>query len=159
MLDGDVATASEWNLSQKEASIKCTESSLGLIEGPPGTGKTQVVCSMLKWWSKHLQRELQADFNVLLATATSNKAVDNLALGCAKRNLKVVRLGGNRDEASLELRELMPTKGNMADRLGHADVVCTTPQGSCHQALVEHKVRILKVWSWFVTRNWYKKKN
>ncbi|MDE0871907.1 MAG: AAA domain-containing protein [Flavobacteriales bacterium] len=59
--------------------------SLALLYGPPGTGKTTTLLTMVEGLVKAGER--------VLLTAPSNAAVDLLVLGCAARNMKVVRIG------------------------------------------------------------------
>eukprot|EP00668_Euglena_longa_P046586 GGOE01062271.1.p1 GENE.GGOE01062271.1~~GGOE01062271.1.p1 ORF type:complete len:946 (-),score=282.70 GGOE01062271.1:89-2659(-) len=59
---------------------------LTLIQGPPGTGKTTtaiaIICEWVMWYGWKI-----------LATAHSNKGVDNLLQGLVDKNIKVLRVG------------------------------------------------------------------
>ena len=66
-----------------ETVLRSTE--LGLIHGPPGTGKTQVIVALL--------RVLASEQRRAWALADSNAAVDHLALRASAAGLKVIRLG------------------------------------------------------------------
>lgn len=66
-----------------EAALRAT--SLGLIHGPPGTGKTRVIGALLQWLVGRGDRPW--------ALADSNAAVDHLAATASARGLRVVRLG------------------------------------------------------------------
>ncbi len=58
---------------------------IGLIHGPPGTGKTTTLIALIEYYVKQGKS--------VLATADSNNAVDNLLEGLLKKNIKVVRIG------------------------------------------------------------------
>lgn len=66
-----------------ELALGATE--VGLVHGPPGTGKTQVLVAILKAIQERGERAW--------ALADSNMAVDHLALTAHKAGLDVVRLG------------------------------------------------------------------
>eukprot|EP00667_Euglena_gracilis_P001197 EG_transcript_1197 len=59
---------------------------LTLIQGPPGTGKTTTAIAVICEWVMRYQCKV-------LATAHSNKGVDNLLQGLVKSGIKVVRVG------------------------------------------------------------------
>ncbi|GKT35781.1 IGHMBP2 family helicase, partial [Aduncisulcus paluster] len=74
------------NESQRQAVFKAISADdFYIVHGPPGTGKTvtgvEILCQAKSRYSK------------LLATADSNGAVDNIALGLLKYDVNVVRLG------------------------------------------------------------------
>lgn len=74
------------NASQREAAeLTLGATEIGLLHGPPGTGKTEVLCAVLV-----ALRELG---EVPWALAESNAAVDHLALRASAAGLNVVRLG------------------------------------------------------------------
>eukprot|EP00928_Gymnodinium_smaydae_P048396 TRINITY_DN3234_c1_g2_i1.p1 TRINITY_DN3234_c1_g2~~TRINITY_DN3234_c1_g2_i1.p1 ORF type:complete len:1425 (-),score=307.17 TRINITY_DN3234_c1_g2_i1:99-4373(-) len=75
------------NESQRAAVAGALQRRLTLVQGPPGTGKTHVSVRLLEMWSRI------DGLKPLLATSDSNIAVDNIAEGCLKRGLKVLRLG------------------------------------------------------------------
>jgi len=84
------------NSNQLSAVIKVIDEGrqLTLIQGPPGTGKTttaiSIICEWVKWY--HWK---------ILATAHSNKGVDNLLQGLVAKGIKVLRVGrGGRNEGS-----------------------------------------------------------
>ena len=56
-----------------------------------------------------------------------------------------MRLGARENITRASVLALVPPRHLMAEKLGRADVVCTTPQGSCHPALRKHGVVFLKV--------------
>ena len=132
------------NESQLQAATLGAKSSMGLVEGPPGTGKTKVACAILSWWIRNLRPSLRCEFCALHAIGTSNAAVDNLAISLASLGHNVVRLGSRKAFTRSTVQDLMPKKHQMAEKLMKADVVCTTAQGCRHPALVEHNVKLLK---------------
>lgn len=74
------------NEFQKDAVAVCLASEdLALIHGPPGTGKTTVLCEVIR---QSVARGLR-----VLATAPSNIAVDNMLEKLHESNIRVVRLG------------------------------------------------------------------
>ncbi len=71
---------------QKEAVQKCLAAeSVGIIHGPPGTGKTTVLIEII------LQAVMKG--HRVLASAPSNIAVDNMVEKLLPYNLRIVRLG------------------------------------------------------------------
>ncbi len=70
---------------QIAAGVALRTADLALIHGPPGTGKTRLLGSVL--------RALVDDGDRPWALADSNAAVDNLALAAANEGLVVVRIG------------------------------------------------------------------
>ena len=75
-LDSSQRAAVEFCLKQRE---------LGIVHGPPGTGKTTTVVEII--------RAAVASGDKVLVTAPSNVAVDNLVERLARAGVKVVRLG------------------------------------------------------------------
>nr|MDW8081930.1 IGHMBP2 family helicase [Candidatus Calescibacterium sp.] len=74
------------NPSQQEAVQEALAAPvLFLVHGPPGTGKTRTIV-------EYIVQEVRRGHRVL-ATADSNTACDNILLGVARKNLKVVRVG------------------------------------------------------------------
>lgn len=74
------------NASQKAAAAHARgATSLALLHGPPGTGKTHTIVSLVG--------VLVEDGEAPLALADSNAATDHLAVRIADEGLKVVRLG------------------------------------------------------------------
>ena len=70
--------------SQKEAVSLCLhQQDLGIIHGPPGTGKTTTLLEII-------QQEVKMGKKVLFS-ASSNTAVDNMSERLAKEDLKIVR--------------------------------------------------------------------
>ena len=70
--------------SQKEAVRLCLkQKELGIIHGPPGTGKTTTLLEII-------QQEVKFGKKVLFSAA-SNTAVDNMSERLAKEDLKIVR--------------------------------------------------------------------
>ncbi|WFD36212.1 hypothetical protein MCUN1_003089 [Malassezia cuniculi] len=61
---------------------------LSLVQGPPGTGKTRTLVQAVRVLKKHFQ----VPHPIMLAAHT-NVAVDNLAEGCLKAGMRVVRSG------------------------------------------------------------------
>lgn len=72
--------------SQREAAeLALGATEIGLVHGPPGTGKTEVLVAILQALVERGERPW--------ALAESNAAVDHLALRASKAGLDVVRLG------------------------------------------------------------------
>ena len=70
--------------SQKEAVSLCLkQKELGIIHGPPGTGKTTTLLEII-------QQEVKFG-NKVLFSASSNTAVDNMSERLAREDLKIVR--------------------------------------------------------------------
>lgn len=74
------------NVSQKRAVREAMQANdFYIVHGPPGTGKTitgvEILC------------QCKGQYERILATADSNGAVDNIALGLLKYDLNVVRIG------------------------------------------------------------------
>ncbi|GAK64024.1 p-loop containing nucleoside triphosphate hydrolase protein [Moesziomyces antarcticus] len=86
VVDGDPQP--QLNRSQTQAVAMMLRERVSLIQGPPGTGKTRTIVTAIKL----LKQEFQVPHPVMLAAHT-NVAVDNLADGCIKAGLRVVRIG------------------------------------------------------------------
>eukprot|EP00929_Paragymnodinium_shiwhaense_P055921 TRINITY_DN27995_c0_g1_i3.p1 TRINITY_DN27995_c0_g1~~TRINITY_DN27995_c0_g1_i3.p1 ORF type:complete len:1156 (+),score=273.93 TRINITY_DN27995_c0_g1_i3:35-3469(+) len=106
---------------------------LSLVQGPPGTGKTTTAIEMITSW-------LRTNNGPVLATAFSNKGVNNLAEGLYARGVNVLRLGicdaelPYSIEAHLEWHGFGGRKGaGKGDQnkvIEKADVICATVIGS-----------------------------
>lgn len=107
---------------------------LSLLQGPPGTGKTttaiEVICGLLR----HRR-------GPILATAFSNKGVNNLAEGLWERGVNMLRVGTCDAELPYSIESHLEFYGHGQDRkgagkgaqnevIGKADVVCATVIGS-----------------------------
>ncbi|KAJ1020051.1 hypothetical protein NDA16_004331 [Ustilago loliicola] len=86
VIDGDPLP--ELNRSQTQAVAMMLRERVSLIQGPPGTGKTRTIVTAIKL----LRQDFQVPHPIMLAAHT-NVAVDNLADGCIKAGLRVVRIG------------------------------------------------------------------
>ncbi|KAJ1602537.1 hypothetical protein NDA14_006412 [Ustilago hordei] len=86
IIDGDPLP--ELNRSQTQAVAMMLRERVSLIQGPPGTGKTRTIVTAIKL----LKQDFQVPHPIMLAAHT-NVAVDNLADGCIKAGLRVVRIG------------------------------------------------------------------
>ncbi|PWN50199.1 P-loop containing nucleoside triphosphate hydrolase protein [Violaceomyces palustris] len=96
VIQGDPALG--LNESQTMAVATMLKERVSLVQGPPGTGKTKTIVSAIRL----LKAEFQVPHPILLAAHT-NVAVDNLAEGCLKEGLEVVRVGPSaRARKSLE---------------------------------------------------------
>lgn len=124
------------NDSQQYAvSLAITEQRcLSLVQGPPGTGKTTAAVEIICSWLRHKR-------GPIMATAFSNKGVNNLAEGLYKRGVSVLRVGfcdaelPYSMEAHLEYHGYEKGrkgagKGAQNDVIGKADVICATVIGS-----------------------------
>lgn len=78
------------NASQTRAVATMLKEPLSLVQGPPGTGKTRTLVKAVALLKQHFQ----VPHPILLAAHT-NVAVDNLAAGCRKHGLKIVRAGSS----------------------------------------------------------------
>ncbi|KAJ9478787.1 hypothetical protein PHBOTO_002288 [Pseudozyma hubeiensis] len=76
------------NRSQTQAVAMMLRERVSLIQGPPGTGKTRTIVTAIKL----LKQDFRVPHPIMLAAHT-NVAVDNLADGCIKAGLRVVRIG------------------------------------------------------------------
>lgn len=85
-IDGDPELG--LNDAQTRAVAMMLGRALSLVQGPPGTGKTRTLVQAVRVLKQHFQ----APQPVLLAAHT-NVAVDNLAEGCVRAGLRVVRAG------------------------------------------------------------------
>lgn len=86
VIDGDPQP--ELNCSQTQAVAMMLRERVSLIQGPPGTGKTRTIVTAIKL----LKQDFRVPHPIMLAAHT-NVAVDNLADGCIKAGLRVVRTG------------------------------------------------------------------
>lgn len=86
IIDGDPLP--QLNRSQTQAVAMMLRERVSLIQGPPGTGKTRTIVTAIKL----LKQDFKVPHPIMLAAHT-NVAVDNLADGCIKAGLKVVRIG------------------------------------------------------------------
>ncbi|CAK0906866.1 unnamed protein product [Prorocentrum cordatum] len=101
---------------------------LALIQGPPGTGKTATAIEVIVSW-------LRASRGPILATAFTNKGVDNLAEGLWLRGVNVVRIGACSPDLPYSEASHMKAFGFdrgtrnrklFQDMLGGAHVACAT---------------------------------
>lgn len=86
VVEGDPALG--LNPSQTRAVAMMLKEPLSLVQGPPGTGKTRTLVQAVSLLKQH--------FHVtppILLAAHTNVAVDNLAAGCLRQGLRVVRAG------------------------------------------------------------------
>ena len=85
--DGDLTFFNgKLDISQKEAVEFCLkQKEVGIVHGPPGTGKTTTVVEII--------RQAVRSGEKVLVCAPSNVAVDNLVERLARAKVKVVRLG------------------------------------------------------------------
>jgi regulator of nonsense transcripts 1 len=83
------------NASQQLAVEGAVTNRLTLIQGPPGSGKTEICIRILQHWARlnAANAEKGETPSPIVATSDSNIAVDNLVEGCANVGLRVVRLG------------------------------------------------------------------
>lgn len=86
IIDGDPLP--ELNPSQTQAVAMMLRERVSLIQGPPGTGKTRTIVTAIQL----LKQAFKVPHPIMLAAHT-NVAVDNLADGCIKAGLRVVRIG------------------------------------------------------------------
>lgn len=104
-----------------------------LVQGPPGTGKTTTAIEVICSW-------LRCRKGPILATAFSNKGVNNLAEGLYRRGVSVLRLGACDADLPYSMEAHLAWhgfdgrkgggKGKQLDIIGNADVVCATVIGS-----------------------------
>mmetsp|Transcript_22929 Transcript_22929/g.46357 ORF Transcript_22929/g.46357 Transcript_22929/m.46357 type:complete len:779 (-) Transcript_22929:109-2445(-) len=91
------STSLEPNLSQKEAVIYALSRKIGLIRGPPGTGKTRVaallISTALKMNLKQPSIEGESQHPRILAVTHSNNAADVLVEALLQLNVPAVRSG------------------------------------------------------------------
>lgn len=81
-----VCEAADLNSRQLDATtLLCSGSSVGLLHGPPGTGKTRTLVHGIECLAKNGKR--------ILASAPSNMAVDVMVERLAQCGLNVVRVG------------------------------------------------------------------
>ena len=82
------------NRTQEEALRSSLRNPVSCIQGPPGTGKTKTICALIRCYVG------QQD-GACLATAQSNQAADNIAVGliAAAPGLRVLRFYSRRREA------------------------------------------------------------
>lgn len=86
-----------WNEEQKmivlEATSLCTGNRPGIycVKGPPGTGKSTVIVNLLQQILFADKRRTDGRNPMILLTAPSNTAVDNLIfkIGSARNNLSI----------------------------------------------------------------------
>ena len=88
VLDGDPDLG--LNASQLRAVAMMLRERVSLVQGPPGTGKTRTLVQTVSLLKQHFQ----VPHPILLAAHT-NVAVDNLAEGCVRAGLRVVRAGSS----------------------------------------------------------------
>jgi ATP-dependent RNA/DNA helicase IGHMBP2 len=86
MPSADLGIRNDLNDSQKKAITSCLSSPhIGVIHGPPGTGKTTTLVALVQELSRHEKR--------ILVCAPSNNAVDLLAERISAKGLSVLRIG------------------------------------------------------------------
>lgn len=139
-VQGDVPEAKLLNESQQEAVDMVLREArrLTLIQGPPGTGKTTTAIEAICSW-------LRTRKGPILATAFSNKGVNNLAEGLFKRGVSVLRVGVCDAELPYSMEAHLEYygyegrkpkgakgagKGAQNDVISKADVICATVVGS-----------------------------
>eukprot|EP00928_Gymnodinium_smaydae_P007176 TRINITY_DN12595_c0_g4_i1.p1 TRINITY_DN12595_c0_g4~~TRINITY_DN12595_c0_g4_i1.p1 ORF type:complete len:1288 (+),score=379.94 TRINITY_DN12595_c0_g4_i1:88-3951(+) len=83
----DVLDLPDLSEAQRDAIVNSLSKRLTIVQGPPGTGKTHTSVRILTMWAKTM------GYRPLLATSECNIAVDNIAEGLARNDVKVVRVG------------------------------------------------------------------
>eukprot|EP00927_Polykrikos_kofoidii_P039352 TRINITY_DN33755_c0_g1_i1.p1 TRINITY_DN33755_c0_g1~~TRINITY_DN33755_c0_g1_i1.p1 ORF type:complete len:1158 (-),score=210.38 TRINITY_DN33755_c0_g1_i1:56-3121(-) len=133
--EGDVPEAKPLNDSQQGAinMVLTEQRRLTLVQGPPGTGKTTTAIEVMCSW-------LRKNKGPILATAFSNKGVNNLAEGLFKRGVNVLRVGICDAELPFSMDAHLEYyghtgrkgggKGAQNDVIKKADVICATVIGS-----------------------------
>ena len=86
----------ELDSNQLEAIRTALESSISLIIGPPGTGKTHTATILSMILSNQILKSQSRDNKKLLIVAQSNTGVDNLADKLAEYGVNVTRVTGHR---------------------------------------------------------------
>ncbi|MBN1328672.1 MAG: AAA family ATPase [Candidatus Heimdallarchaeota archaeon] len=103
--------------------LACSTDDIALILGPPGTGKTEIICEII--------RQVVRQNGRVLMTAPTHVAVDNVLERIAgEKGINAVRVGRRIEDITPELQDLM--LGNMEIRLKekisslHSKIVNTT---------------------------------
>lgn len=124
---------------RKAAALALGATEVGLVHGPPGTGKTEVLVATL--------RALRENGEKAWALADSNAAVDHLALRAAGMGLDVVRLGvsarigSSAKHLTLEHRILHGPRAQVIQQLRRQELKATGA------ALEETRQAIREEWS------------
>ena len=89
LYEGDVTfTNRELNESQQQAVKAILQNNdITIVHGPPGTGKTTTLVEAILQLVKRGEK--------VLVSAPSNTAVDNIAKGCVRKRLNILRVGNN----------------------------------------------------------------
>ena len=89
LYEGDVTfTNRELNESQQQAFKAILQNNdITIVHGPPGTGKTTTLVESILQLVKRGEK--------VLVSAPSNTAVDNIAKGCVRKRLNILRVGNN----------------------------------------------------------------
>ena len=106
-----------FNVSQRQATINALDSKISIIEGPPGTGKTQTILSIVS--------NLMSRNKTVAVVSNNNSAIDNIYEKLKKENLHtiVARLGSlsNKQQFIEDQRHSLSNKQQEAWCLSDAD--------------------------------------
>jgi hypothetical protein len=128
-----LAEKKQLNPSQMEAIRFASTHSLALIQGPPGTGKTTTAVELLCFVLDH-----KIVPTPILVSGHTNAAVDNILVGLAKKNKRIVRIG-DEDKVRSECKSYLLGEDKAAEP-ENAEVICATCIASGNR--VFHKQRI-----------------
>ncbi len=96
-------SSNKFNSSQQRAIEASLNHRLTLIHGPPGTGKTEVACEIVR---QVCQRVDVGKSTRVLVAAETNMAVDNLTRKLLSHGVRVVRVGGE-GQVSPDIRPVL----------------------------------------------------
>ncbi|KAK0540941.1 hypothetical protein OC842_000252 [Tilletia horrida] len=120
VIDGDPDLGG-LNASQTRAVAMMLRNRVSLVQGPPGTGKTKTIVETIRLLKQHFEVP-----QPILLTAHTNVAVDNLAEGCRRAGLRVVRAGSSPKAAGGAAADLLQAEG----KAGPAQGIAGQPAGN-----------------------------
>ena len=94
------------NESQLNAVKQALKVNISIIQGPPGTGKTHTTASIV-WNIKQILSKLGHNYSKILASSSSNIAVDNLVERIHKTGLKVAKVASKLREKIRNTSEIV----------------------------------------------------
>ncbi|KAF7549403.1 hypothetical protein G7Z17_g6403 [Cylindrodendrum hubeiense] len=112
--------ASQFDVSQREAFNRMTSHELAIVQGPPGTGKTFTSIVAIQSYIQTLQANKGKDEppTLIVVSAQTNHALDQLLERCIQVGANVARLGGRSQVPVIKERTMYNLEQGSKIRVG-----------------------------------------